>query len=220
MKTHIGVELRAGRGIVGDRHFDGTGTVSASENHGQQLTLIEAEVLDALREDGLDLTPVTGAPQQVVDHEGERRLGGEIGGEPVQAVLPGVAGIAGGWTWRRRHGGWARSGEHLRGRRRRSRQPALAGVGLQQWALEEWLHDPERDPRSSSVARAAKTRRPRSDARTRASSSNRDFPIPAARSMTRAPPPVARRRAALREPARARGRARAARPAGQARTSP
>jgi hypothetical protein len=58
MQTHRSVELRAGRGIVGDRYFDGTGTFSASEKHGQQLTLIEAEVLDALRDDGLHLTPV------------------------------------------------------------------------------------------------------------------------------------------------------------------
>jgi MOSC domain-containing protein YiiM len=57
MRTHTGVELHAGRGIVGDRYFDGTGTFSASEKHGQQLTLIEAEVLDALRHDGLHLTP-------------------------------------------------------------------------------------------------------------------------------------------------------------------
>jgi hypothetical protein len=56
IESHATVELRAGRGIVGDRYFDGTGTFSASEKHGQQLTLIEAEVLDALREGGLDLT--------------------------------------------------------------------------------------------------------------------------------------------------------------------
>jgi hypothetical protein len=54
---HATVELRAGRGVVGDRYFDGTGTFSASEQHGQQLTLIEGEVLDALRDQGLDLTP-------------------------------------------------------------------------------------------------------------------------------------------------------------------
>ncbi len=58
MQTYESVELRAGRGIVGDRYFDGTGTFSTSEKLGQQLTLIEAEVLDALREDGLHLTPV------------------------------------------------------------------------------------------------------------------------------------------------------------------
>jgi hypothetical protein len=58
MQSHRTVELHAGRGIVGDRYFDGTGTFSASEKQGQQLTLIEAEVLDALRDDGLHLTPV------------------------------------------------------------------------------------------------------------------------------------------------------------------
>ena len=89
------------------------------------------------------------APLQVVDHEREWRIGGEVGGEPVQAVLPRVAGIAGGWTWRRCPGGRrGRAGEHVRGQRRRSRQPAvaLAGVGLQQWALEELADDPEREP--------------------------------------------------------------------------
>jgi hypothetical protein len=42
VQTHTSVELHAGRGIPGDRYFDGTGTFSASEKHGQQLTLIEA----------------------------------------------------------------------------------------------------------------------------------------------------------------------------------
>src|SRR4051794_27683942 len=55
--SHATVELHAGRGIVGDRYFDGTGTFSASEKDGQELTLIEAEVLDALREEGLELSP-------------------------------------------------------------------------------------------------------------------------------------------------------------------
>jgi hypothetical protein len=57
IESHGTVELHAGRGIAGDRYFDGSGTFSASEKHGQELTLIEAEVLDALREDGLELTP-------------------------------------------------------------------------------------------------------------------------------------------------------------------
>jgi MOSC domain-containing protein len=57
IRTHASVELQAGRGIVGDRYFQGTGTFSASEKHGQQLTLIEGEVLDSLRNEGLDLTP-------------------------------------------------------------------------------------------------------------------------------------------------------------------
>ena len=108
------------------------------------------------------------APLQIVDHERERRIGGEVGGEPVQAVLPRVAGIAGGWAWRRRPGGRGRSGEHVRGQRRRSRQPAvaLAGVGLQQWALEELAHDPEREPllelrRPRGKDAEAEVRRPR-----------------------------------------------------------
>ena len=57
IESHTTVELHAGRGIPGDRYFDGTGTFSASEKHGQELTLIEAEVLDALCEEGLELTP-------------------------------------------------------------------------------------------------------------------------------------------------------------------
>jgi hypothetical protein len=55
--AHDVVELHAGRGIVGDRYFEGTGTFSVSEKHGQQLTLIEAEVLDALHAEGVHLTP-------------------------------------------------------------------------------------------------------------------------------------------------------------------
>ena len=71
----------------------------------------------------------------------------EVRREPVQAVLPGVAGIAGGRTRRRRGARCGRCGEHLCGQRRRSRQPALAlaGVGLEQRALEELAHDPERE---------------------------------------------------------------------------
>jgi hypothetical protein len=65
IETHASVELRAGRGIVGDRYFDGTGTFSASEKHGQQLTLIEAEVLDALGDEALTLTP-TDARRNIV----------------------------------------------------------------------------------------------------------------------------------------------------------
>ena len=57
IRSHDTVELHAGRGIAGDRYFDGTGTFSADGKHGQHLTLIEAEVLDALRDDGLHLTP-------------------------------------------------------------------------------------------------------------------------------------------------------------------
>ena len=57
VRSHDAVELHAGRGIAGDRYFDGTGTFSASEKHGQHLTLIEAEVLDALSDEDLELSP-------------------------------------------------------------------------------------------------------------------------------------------------------------------
>jgi hypothetical protein len=40
---------RAGRGLEGDRYFDGRGTFSSTHARGHDLTLIEAEVLDALR---------------------------------------------------------------------------------------------------------------------------------------------------------------------------
>ena len=70
-----------------------------------------------------------------------------------------------------------------------SQRVALAGVGLQQRALEELAHDPEREPLLElRRPRARGPAKPRSDARARASSSSRDFPIPAAPSMTRAPP--------------------------------
>ena len=40
---------RAGRGLEGDRYFDHRGTFSTAHGRGHDLTLIEAEVLDALR---------------------------------------------------------------------------------------------------------------------------------------------------------------------------
>jgi hypothetical protein len=39
---------RAGRGLEGDRYFDGRGTFSNAHGRGHDLTLIEAETLDAL----------------------------------------------------------------------------------------------------------------------------------------------------------------------------
>jgi hypothetical protein len=56
VQAHDSVELHAGRGIAGDRYFDGTGTFSATGKDGQQLTLIEREVLDALHDEGLSLS--------------------------------------------------------------------------------------------------------------------------------------------------------------------
>lgn len=63
--------LVAGRGIEGDRYFLGSGTYSVKPGPDRQLTLIAAEVLDALsREEGIALAPhehrrnltVTGVP--------------------------------------------------------------------------------------------------------------------------------------------------------------
>ncbi|HSF93804.1 MAG TPA: MOSC domain-containing protein [Thermohalobaculum sp.] len=48
--------LVAGRGIDGDRYFLGTGTYSQKPEPGRQVTLIEAETLEALaRDHGLEL---------------------------------------------------------------------------------------------------------------------------------------------------------------------
>jgi MOSC domain-containing protein YiiM len=45
------VEAVAGRGLVGDRYAEGLGTWWKPEKSGQHLTLIAAEVLDALRDE-------------------------------------------------------------------------------------------------------------------------------------------------------------------------
>ena len=45
------VEARAGRGLVGDRYHDGTGTWSQWPGTGRDVTLIAAEVLEALPAD-------------------------------------------------------------------------------------------------------------------------------------------------------------------------
>ena len=63
--------LVAGKGIEGDRYFLGTGTYSMKPEPGRQVTLIEAETLEALaRDEGIVLAPhehrrnltVTGVP--------------------------------------------------------------------------------------------------------------------------------------------------------------
>ena len=45
----------AGSGLVGDRYATGDGTFSGT-GRGYQLTLVEAETLDALRTDGIDVS--------------------------------------------------------------------------------------------------------------------------------------------------------------------
>ena len=50
--------LIAGKGIEGDRYLLGTGTYSMKPEPGRQVTLIEAETLEALaRDEGIELTP-------------------------------------------------------------------------------------------------------------------------------------------------------------------
>lgn len=48
MAAHDAVQLHAGRGIPGDRYYDGTGTFSAGSKLGRELTLVEAEAIEAL----------------------------------------------------------------------------------------------------------------------------------------------------------------------------
>jgi MOSC domain len=57
MTTVARAAARAGRGLEGDRYFDGRGTFSNTHARGHDLTLIEAEVLDALRLPGGRLAP-------------------------------------------------------------------------------------------------------------------------------------------------------------------
>jgi MOSC domain-containing protein YiiM len=53
------VQARAGEGFVGDRYFVGTGTFSKQKSPDREITLIEAEALEALQRDyGVSLDPV------------------------------------------------------------------------------------------------------------------------------------------------------------------
>ena len=52
------VRAVAGEGLEGDRYHDGSGTYSEREGPGRQVTLIEAEALEAIeREQGITLAP-------------------------------------------------------------------------------------------------------------------------------------------------------------------
>jgi MOSC domain-containing protein YiiM len=58
MRALAGAKLVAGSGIEGDRYALGTGTYSMKPEPGRQVTLIEAETLEALaRDHGLELSP-------------------------------------------------------------------------------------------------------------------------------------------------------------------
>ena len=139
-----------------DQHFGG-GIADERRSLGSQRGIErprrenerERQPLEPARDEGEGSHRWCVTPLKVVDDESQRRIGGEVRGQPVEAVMQGVAGIARGRTLRRRLGGrWGRVDEHVGGQRRRSGQPALAlgAVGLQQGALEELADDPEWEP--------------------------------------------------------------------------
>jgi MOSC domain-containing protein YiiM len=69
-------QLVAGKGIEGDRYFLGTGTYSMKPEPGRQVTLIEAETLEALaRDKGIELAP----------HEHRRNL--TVSGVPLNHLV-------------------------------------------------------------------------------------------------------------------------------------
>ncbi len=58
MATLEHVEAVAGKGLAGDRYFHQAGTYSGRPGSGRQLTLIEAEAIEAIaRESGIDIPP-------------------------------------------------------------------------------------------------------------------------------------------------------------------
>jgi MOSC domain-containing protein YiiM len=58
MEVRDHVVAVAGQGLLGDRYHDGTGTYSEREGPGRQVTLIEAEAIDAIaREQGITVEP-------------------------------------------------------------------------------------------------------------------------------------------------------------------
>ena len=109
------------------------------------------------------------APLQIVDHQHQRRIGRNIGSEPIEAVLPPVARIVLGHAPRRtarRRDGSPR--EQVRRQRRRTTKPALTlpTVGLHEQALEQLEHHPVREPllelrRAGPQNPEPETRRPR-----------------------------------------------------------
>jgi MOSC domain-containing protein YiiM len=58
MQPNESVHAQAGKGLAGDRYHDETGTYSEREGPGRQVTLIEAEALEAIeRDQGIHLDP-------------------------------------------------------------------------------------------------------------------------------------------------------------------
>lgn len=58
MQAHDSLTLIAGQGVAGDRYREGIGFYSNKPEEGRQITLFEAEALDALKRDhGIDFGP-------------------------------------------------------------------------------------------------------------------------------------------------------------------
>jgi MOSC domain-containing protein YiiM len=58
METRRGVEAVAGRGLVGDRYFEGTGYWSKNTEVSREVTLIEIEAIEAMaREKNIEIAP-------------------------------------------------------------------------------------------------------------------------------------------------------------------
>ena len=87
----IGGQRRRHRGVPGIQRAGG-------EDERQRLALQAArDERQRARRGPVD-------PLQVVDDQHQRRVGGEVGRQPVEAVLPGVRGVARGRSGRRRRG--------------------------------------------------------------------------------------------------------------------
>ena len=158
------------------------------------------------------------APLQVVDHQHERRIGGQIRRQPVQAVLPRVAGVAGGGPDNgrpRRRAGHAdvstSAASAAAPASQRSRSP---GIGVDERTLEQLARDTERETLLElRRARAQARRTPSPPREQRASPAAATSPSPRRPRSRARPPPAAPPRAPRRRPARPRARARAAPPA-------
>jgi len=74
-------ECIAGRGIVGDRYFRGTGTYSAKPDS-REVSLIEQEVLDALARND---PPLQSGPIELAPHEHRRNL--TVAGVPLNHLV-------------------------------------------------------------------------------------------------------------------------------------
>jgi MOSC domain-containing protein YiiM len=135
MQSRQNVHAVAGRGLDGDRYYDGSGTYSPLPGTGREVTLIDAAALEALeREHGIPLEP--GASRRnlvtrgvrLLDLIGKRVWVGEALLEGIRdcppcdhlAKLTGQKGVvkglaqSGGLRASIRHSGTIRVGDHIR----------------------------------------------------------------------------------------------------------